>query len=195
MKTLLPYLLLLFCFAGCSRNKETGINKNFPQAKFVEYTIDKGAHYCRGNEFKPLDLPEMKFIVRFDSTAIYENSFPENQYDINKLFGFSDNGATHHEYSARFGWRWSEGALRLFAYVYNEGMLSSAEIGIIPIGAEISCSIKPLASKYIFTVEGNVMEMPRKSSTVNAKGYQLYPYFGGDELAPHQINIWIETVE
>jgi hypothetical protein len=34
--------------------------------------------------------------------------------------------------------------------------------------------------------------MPRLASTRKAKGYQLYPYFGGDEVAPHLINIWVK---
>jgi hypothetical protein len=34
--------------------------------------------------------------------------------------------------------------------------------------------------------------MPRKSTTIKAVGYKLYPYFGGDELAPHPVSIWIK---
>jgi hypothetical protein len=33
--------------------------------------------------------------------------------------------------------------------------------------------------------------MPRAAATVKAKGYRLYPYFGGDETAPHDITISI----
>jgi len=36
--------------------------------------------------------------------------------------------------------------------------------------------------------------MPRESTTTMAEGYQLYPYFGGDETAPHDIFIWIEKL-
>jgi hypothetical protein len=37
--------------------------------------------------------------------------------------------------------------------------------------------------------------MSRTAATEKAKGYRLYPYFGGDELAPHQINIWIKNLD
>jgi hypothetical protein len=30
--------------------------------------------------------------------------------------------------------------------------------------------------------------------TTKAKGYQLYPYFGGNELAPHDMHIWIKDL-
>ncbi len=36
--------------------------------------------------------------------------------------------------------------------------------------------------------------LPKLSTTPLAKGYLLYPYFGGDEVAPHDINIWIKTL-
>ncbi|MGI8584585.1 MAG: hypothetical protein ACR2KX_20540 [Chitinophagaceae bacterium] len=32
----------------------------------------------------------------------------------------------------------------------------------------------------------------RTSTTVKANGFKLYPYFGGDETAPHNIYIWIK---
>ena len=137
----------------------------------------------------------MRFVVKFDSSAIYTTSNAENQYDINKLYGFSDNGELHHSFSARFGWRWSDKALRLFAYVYNEGLVTSKELATIALGSEISCSIKVTNTNYLFTVDGATTPMSRSATTQKAKGYQLYPYFGGDELAPHQINIWIKNLD
>ncbi len=133
----------------------------------------------------------MKFTVMFDHSAIYQTVDPENQEDINKLFGFSDNDQHHQQFSARFGWRWSEGALRLFAYVYNNGELQTQEIRGFPLNQEINCSIKINADTYTFAAGESVVQMPRGSSTSMAKGYQLYPYFGGDEPAPHEVRIWI----
>jgi hypothetical protein len=137
----------------------------------------------------------MKFIVKFDSSALYQSQDPANQYDINKLYGFSDNGGDHHQYSARIGWRWSDGALRLFAYVYNAGIVASQEITTAAIGQEIHCSIKATANAYEFVINETAMSLPRSASTSKAKGYQLYPYFGGDETAPHEVRIWIRNVE
>lgn len=86
--------------------------------------------------FAPVEYAELKFVVKFDSSAIYNTVDPSNQYDINKLYGFSDNDSLHQRYSARFGWRWSDNALRIFAYVYNSGVRSSKELGAILPGTE-----------------------------------------------------------
>lgn len=135
------------------------------------------------------------FTVRFDSSCIYQTRVPENQWDINKLYGFSDNNALHHQYSARFGWRWSEGALRLFAYTYNNGVRDSKEIGVVPIGKEIDCAIALTGGTYVFSAGENSVTMARQSTTTTIKGYKLYPYFGGDEVAPHDVRIWIKEVK
>jgi hypothetical protein len=193
-----PILLVAaaFLLASCSKMTEAIVDKatsTSPSGQFIKYTIEKGNQYCNNNGLKAIEITEMKFSVRFDSTAIYETVLPENQYDINKLYGFSDNNADHHQYSARFGWRWSGKALRLFAYIYNEGSVLSKELTTIAIGAETNCSIKVTSTNYLFSVNGITTQLPRMADTEKAKGYQLYPYFGGDEVAPHQINIWIKN--
>jgi hypothetical protein len=198
MKLIVLLVAAAFLFTGCSKIGKTIVDKTTAPpttGQFIKYTIQKGNQYCDGNVYKAIETSEMKFVVKFDSTAIYETQSAENQYDINKLYGFSDNNADHHQYSARFGWRWSGEALRLFAYVYNNGSVTSKELPIVPIGAEINCAIKVTSTNYLFTVNGITTQLPRIATTEKAKGYQLYPYFGGDEVAPHQINIWIKNVE
>ena len=189
---------MVLLLAGCSKktNSLAGpLSPDLADGQFIKYTIEAGKQYCDGNTYKAIELSEMKFIARFDSTAIYQAQSAENQYDINKLYGFSDNNADHHQYSARFGWRWSDKALRLFAYVYNQGAITSKDLSTVSIGAEVNCSIKVSANKYLFTVDGTTTQLPRMATTEKAKGYQLYPYFGGDESAPHQVNIWIKNLD
>lgn len=188
-------LVVLVAFASCSKTIDLPGLRTQPQAnEFVKYTILKGQHSADINGFQQVQYQEMKFVVKFDSSAIYQTVTPSNQSDVNKLFGFSDNNTQHHQYSARFGWRWSNNALRLFGYVYNNGKVSMQELGTVAIGAEIPCSIKVSGSEYIFTLGGKASSMPRESTTPKAEGYKLYPYFGGDELAPHTISIWIKEV-
>jgi hypothetical protein len=196
MKALVFMVLVAFAMVSCNKTSQDLSDNSAASAvsaQFVKYIIQKGNQYCDGNSYKALELTEMKFVARFDSTAIYQTQSAENQYDINKLYGFSDNNTDHHQYSARFGWRWSDKALRLFAYVYNQGAVTSKELATVMIGTEVNCSIKVSGSNYLFTVDGTTTPMPRMAAMGKAKGYQLYPYFGGDELAPHQINIWIKN--
>lgn len=183
-------LLLLF-----SCKKDTNVLKNTGHGtatQFTKYVIQKGKNYCDDNTYVQTSYSQLNFIAKFDSTAIYATVNPDNQYDINKLYGFADNNSFHQQYSARFGWRWSDKALRLFGYVYNSGVRSSIELGTIAIGAEANCSIKVTSKSYVFTLNGKTDSLPRASVTAKAEGYKLYPYFGGDEPAPHLINIWIK---
>ncbi|WP_345257959.1 hypothetical protein [Flaviaesturariibacter amylovorans] len=198
MNQFLPAAALLL-LAGCSKVAEAIADRATTDAPAtdaaLEYLIEAGAHSANQNAFRSVSLTEQKFTVRFDSSAIYTTRSAENQYDINKLWGFSDNGGNHHQFSARFGWRWSDGALRLFGYVYNGGRVSSAELGAIAIGADHSCSIRTTARHYVFSVNGRADSLPRTAATARAEGYQLYPYFGGDEPAPHRVRIWIRETK
>ena len=183
--------------SSCDKSREaisaTGHSgSSLPQ--FIKYTIKAGQQYCDQTVYKQTDYNELKFIVKFDSTAVYQTTFSNNQLDVNKLYGFSDNNSDHHQFSARFGWRWSANALHLFAYTYNNGEMSYEELGTVSIGTEYTCSIKVTAANYIFSFNEASKNMSRASSTATAVGYKLYPYFGGDEAAPHDINIWIKEL-
>src|SRR5436309_2244245 len=52
---------------------------------FTTYTIRAGEHYCEGNSYLSFTAPALYFTVVFDSSAIYQTSIPNNQYDYNKL--------------------------------------------------------------------------------------------------------------
>lgn len=184
----------VFLFCACRKEGVAEIaapELPLKTSPFKEYLIPLGEHYATENPFHPLELSEIKFTVKFDSSAIYQTTDLQNQYDINKLYGFADNGAHHQLFSARFGWRWSDGALRLFGYTYNNGIRDSKELGVVAIGKEAHCSIKASGESYVFTLNDDVQTMLRLSVTEKAKGYQLYPYFGGDEASPHDVRIWI----
>jgi len=189
--------IIVLCAAVCSctkNNNEIIINKLTPQGNFKTYTISAGQHSCSDNVFIPTSLNELKFKVKFDSAAIYSTADPQNQSDINKLYGFADNNAFHQQYSARFGWRWGNNALRLFGYVYNNGVRKYKELTTIDIGKEHICSILITPASYIFSVNGNIDSLPRLSVTPKAEGYKLYPYFGGEEVAPHKVAIFIKDL-
>jgi len=196
-KPILLGVAIVFLLSGCKKAVDAIVEKGTSKTTtttadgFVKYTIRKGQQYCDQNGYKAVDVSELKFTVRFDSSAVYQTTLAENQDDINKLYGFSDNNSDHHQYSARFGWRWSSNALRLFAYVYNAGAVTSKELAMVNIGAATNCSIQVTGTSYLFTVNGVTTRLPRMATTATGKGYQLYPYFGGDEAAPHDINIYI----
>lgn len=192
-------ILLSFCFFlnfSCKKqDKEVIIDKKDPAVNsYVDYRIRKGEHYCDSNKLALVEYSELKFAAKFDSTAIYTTAAAYNQYDINKLYGFSDNNAAHQDYSARFGWRWSDHALRIFSYVYNSGVRLSKELATVQIGEENNYSIKVESGYYVFSVGSTTDTVGRASKGGKASGYKLYPYFGGDETAPHEIHIFIKDL-
>jgi len=175
---------------------EEGATDKSGSPKLISYnnfTIRQGQHYCDQNGLKSVRTSEMRFIVKFDKSAIYQTVVPENQYDINKLWGFTE-GINNQYNSARIGWSWNNNALRLYGYVHANGIRHFQEITSVTIGSDIPCSIKPAGSTYLFTVNGVSVSLPRGPSTAQANGYQQYPYFGGDETAPHLITIMVKSL-
>ena len=192
-----PYFLLIALYAiiqfSCSQSLSDIVGGNNPQPGFFyAYTIRQGNHTADYNPYVPVHIDQLNFVVRFDSSAIYQTTDPTNQVEINKLFGFADNDAHHHKYSARFGWNWSHGTLRPHAYVYNNGSVLTQEIIGVTLGTEYNCSIIVHGNEYLFSVNGVQVTMPRESTTHAPDGYKLFTYFGGDETAPHDIRIFIK---
>jgi hypothetical protein len=161
-------------------------------SKEVQYTIAAGSHHAV-NRYQSISKKELRFKVRFDSSAIYTTADPTNQADINKLFGFSDCGTHHHTNSARFGWRWFEEKLELWAYTYEKGERMSELISEIDLNKTYEASIRATDTAYLFELNDTVKELSRACSG-QPEGYLLYPYFGGDEVAPQDIRIWIEEM-
>ena len=192
------FILFFTFFNSCSSTKNLSLNTPGELLKengFLKYTIPKGKQKPSPNPLVLFDAKSLKFIVHFDSSAIYVNDIKKDRRDINKLYGFSDNFSLHHRYSARFGWRWLNDSLQLTAYCYNNGMRSFKEICNIQLNGFDTCSIKIYDNEYLFSVNEKFISMPRSAHGKNAVGYKLFPYFGGNEVAPHDINIYIKEIK
>ncbi len=174
---------------------------------YTTYTIPKGSNFCTTRPLKSVKTSEMKFYALFDNSAVY-NLNNADQYDINKLWGFSE-GFNNQYNSCRIGWAYHDGTfdgtndmslskLRLFAYSYAKGKVYWKEITSVPLNTDIYCSIKLSGSSYICTaiVKGvsKSATVPRGTKTSTASGYQQYPYFGGNQPAPQDIFIRIKPM-
>lgn len=184
---------------SCSKNPFTQPQQrnlpNGPLKGFTLYTIPKDSNYADISTYRVFQYDSLKFIAYFDSSAIYKTKDPANQYDINKLYGFSDNKTFHQSYSARFGWRWSDDSLRLFGYCYNNSVRNYLELCTIRINEFDTCCISIHNGFYIFKVNGKQKgKITRAATTGKPYGYMLYPYFGGSERAPHTIKIYIKEI-
>ncbi|HRO42041.1 MAG TPA: hypothetical protein PL009_04370 [Flavipsychrobacter sp.] len=216
-----PIFLLAFCFCailGCKKSENSSpkdppknptekdlkqiagtLEQNFFQQggntdTFITYLIRAGNNFCDNNSYPTAALTSLKFKALFDSSCIYATVDPNNQADINKLYGFADSNTFHQTNSARFGWNWMNGEMHIHAYCYVSTVRMYKELGTVPLNTEIDCRLDVLPGKYIFTLNGKSDTMLRASQEVVAKGYKLYPYFGGDEPAPHDIKIKVKEI-
>ena len=176
-------LLLLGVFFGCEPEWEE---------PFEVFLLPKGKH-TSGYPVQMLQSSTLNATVYFDESAKYECNTEENQWDTNKLIGFSDCNSHHHENSARFGWRWLDSQLELLAYCYVDGETIIQELDTIPLNTQTEIEIRLLTDSYDFYISNEKLaSIPRSAKTCKTGAYyMLFPYFGGDETAPHDISIYL----
>jgi len=161
---------------------------------FERVTIPKGSHSAF-QKAQLLQSRTFKFVAVFDHTAIYESSSEENQHDANKLLGFSDCNSHHHQNSARFGWRWLDDKLEILAYSYANGERFIEPIIEVGLNEPHEYKIQIRKDHYEFSVDGVVLSKMERYQRCNVGVYyMLFPYFGGDDKAPHDITIQFQIL-
>ena len=180
MQKLLTILLSIF-FLSCTPQKA--------------YVIKKGNHESDGASFRLVKAQSLHFFAKFDQSAVYQTIDPSNQADLNKLYGFSDCNSPHHENSARLAWRWFQDRLEIHAYVYINGTRESQYLGEAQIGKEFRYGISIVGNRYVFVMGDSEISLGRGCSDTGSIKYRLYPYFGGDEVAPHDIRVLISEID
>ena len=181
MKKLLILLLLVSC------------GKEVDDLGFRIYTIPAGSH-SSGSFLNHLDNSRINFKFILDESAYYKTEIPENQGDISKIYGMSDFGLRHQKYSIRLGWRYINNELQLCWLRHEEGRHSSAKIRTIEPDVIYDATIDIKTFFYVIVVDGDTT-MVRRRPEGNwglIRRYYLYPYFGGNEYAPHDITIKIK---
>ena len=158
------------------------------------WTIPAGAHDANGATVATTSSDRLQFRARFDLSAQYATADPSNQSDINKLRGFSDCSSHHQQDSARFGWRWSTDRVEVLAYTYVRGERHSALLGSVQPGEWHEYELRATPSGYVFGFDGTDTAMARGCSEEGLLKYHLWPYFGGDEVAPHTITIQMDEL-
>ena len=192
IKRLLSGFCILFLCAACGEDIEID-----PDTGFEVFTISGGQHNSI-NRREAFTGSGIDIKVIFDESAIYTLDVTNDQADINKLVGFSDCAQDHQSESARFGWRWFNDELQILSYIYKEGDLNFELMGAIPLNEEIDLSIRIVGDTYQFSGEGlQNATMQRTSNCEAGENYWLWPYFGGNQVAPQTITIKMirETIE
>ena len=160
---------------------------------FRTYTIAEGEH-SSGTFLNHPDNSRIVFDFMLDESAIYQTQVPENQSDVNKIYGMSDFGKIHQKYSIRLGWRYMRGNLELCWLRHEEGRHSSATIRTIEPNEIYSAVINITTFYYQIVIDSDTTLVRRRPDGYwgMVRRYYLYPYFGGNEYAPHDITIKIK---
>lgn len=175
------WVFFFLAFIGCRKIDSDG---------YRIFTIKEGNHRS-GYRYKSNCDNNIEFKVIFDESAIYRTKDPLNQADVNKLYGVSDCGKSHMKYSMRFGWRYYGDKLQILWFKHEAGEFTFGVIANIEINKPYTCTLDIFEDEYIMSVDNISTVIPRACPD-DYKRYYLYPYFGGDEVAPHTIKIKIK---
>ena len=169
--------------------------------KFKKYLIKQGEHYPKGFHLGITFRPSIIFEAYFDANCLYDLKGGDN-YGINKLYGFT---ATYyqHKQSARFGWRCLDGKnIQIVTYTYNQ---ETDILGTVKPQELFTCGIVDLEESYLYAFKKESKSSESfyhnaKQILVSGKPdwflfhYKLFPYFGGNQPAPHNMNIYIKNI-
>ena len=166
--------------------------KKIDDNEFRVYKIKQGKHRSVF-KYKTSYTESFDLEVIFDENARYETSDPNNQLDVNKLWGVSDCGNNHSYSSMRFGWRWNleKDSMEILMYRRMFGEFEFKSLGFVNLGETVYMSMNITNDSYEMCLNGHCDSMERPCFTTY-KRYFLYPYFGGNETAPHDITIRIK---
>ncbi len=163
------------------------------------FTIKEGNHFSDQLCFKLSNIfnfsGSQAFTVTFTDSCAYKLESKQDQEDINKLFGFSCGW--HHKNSARFGWSFVNRKIQLWAYYYNNSRRSYTHITSLDFNKPYQLRLTALESCYEFIVDSDyvavaLLKVPRRGR--KTIGYNLWPFFGGNNPAPHDIKINLEPI-
>ncbi len=163
------------------------------------YKIPRGKHSAEGLHFGLTFKREIKFKASFAESCLYHFGDTDD-YDVNKLFGYSVVWYHHHKQSARFGWRCLNGVdIEILTYTYNEGERQQPQLlHAIRPNQEFIGSIYDHPNYFLFEMDISgihVSKMIEKKKTSIPLRYYLYPYFGGNKLCPYDMFINVEKIK
>jgi len=166
----------------------------------LKYVIHKGKHRAWPLSFGLYwNKKHIERDVVFDQTCKYDLPGVYDDGDINKLFGIGYFPG-HHTDSARFGWVYnnSSGKIDLYAYCYVNGERIFKFLCDVRLHQRVRCMIDVIGDVYSLTVIDAFNSyfiyggLDIKHDHYKKLGYKLSCYFGGNNTAPHTINIEIK---
>lgn len=148
--------------------------------------IKKGTH-------APFRIPKLilnpfvlEYKITFTESCIYNIGL--DQSDINKLFGIG-YFPFHHINSLRIGWNYNvnQSNISILAYWYKNRVRNWKYLASVNIGDNNTYELMPYKRGHLVLINNSYsLEIDVEPQEL---GYLLRPYFGGNQTAPHDIEI------
>jgi hypothetical protein len=167
-----------------------------------KYTIKKGNHYASISIFERMfsfgwKVNEVPVKFRFSRECWWNPPRNADDHDLNKLCGVG-YGLSVHSNSVRFAWApdfSKSGIINVYGYTYDEKKEgephTSKFITAVAVDTECVGMIRKVTTNYSFTV-GTTSIFMENSHPDPAVCNRLFPYFGGNNTAPINMDIELE---
>ena len=200
---MLRYALLTFAFLFVAPPAVASDPCSNPSIDDVSFRIPAKRHKSKPHGVRRLKLAktfsrELHFQVSFGDGVRYTTADPQNQSDWNKLLGFTTNRI--HKNSIRLGWSWNPATqrVRLGYYGYLDGARVMPQLTSVALGEWADVTIRFDDGGMSLSVNG-VEHSERGSlgiaSWVPVSTWFLRTaYFGGDEKAPHTMDLDVRGI-
>ena len=166
------------------------------------YLIKQGNHYCNVSIFERIfsvgyKMKRIFFKFKFHPECWWTPARNSDDNDLNKLYGLSFGLNSDHSDSVRLAWKPDfnvSGKIDIYGYIYDklaDSQHLSQYITSVQTGEDCLANIASNGDKYEFRVNTVNAEM---ANTHPDPGlcFRLFPYFGGNNTAPHDMTIEIE---
>jgi hypothetical protein len=166
-----------------------------------KYLIKENQHYTFSNPFERLFSFRwnVKYVdIKFSFVAGCWWKEPRNNddNDVNKLCGITFGFFGLHKNSIRLGWKpdFSKiGKVKIYVYWYENGKRESFEITTVDILNTYNACIYIKDDTYIVTVNRETRSIWFKNKKISKWNLKTFPYFGGNNSAPKNIIIELQT--
>lgn len=173
-KISIPFMILVMLLS-CTKI-EKGIENT--------YTIKQGNYKIENRKLSRVNSDHLWFHFTFTENHKYLSEIPDdqNRLDINKLYGLTSSKI--HENSCRIGWReFNNGNFEVLGYWYLDGVRKWKHLYEAEVGELLEMEVTNFGD-YRFYCNGEQFIIPAKEFN---KSYRAWPFFGGQNAAPHDM--------
>ena len=165
------------------------------------YLIKNGNHYCSISIFERIGgigwkITSLSMRFSFHNECWWAPPRNNDDNDLNKLAGIGF-GFNHQNNSVRLAWVpdfTTQGVIKIYGYTYDEKKVAPKftfqYITSVHVGEICEARIESHGN-YAITVKGVTINMDNIKADPNLC-FHLYPYFGGNNTAPHDMTIDLE---